>query len=77
MIPSPDGRMVPFAFANNAARINAGLEIIDVLSRAWNVSLPVFIDNAESVTKIRKTQTQAIRLVVSEKDKSLRMEKEI
>lgn len=77
MIPSPDGRMVPFAFANNAARINAGLEIIDVLSRAWNVSLPVFIDNAESVTKIRKTQTQAIRLVVSEKDKFLRMEKEI
>ena len=77
MIPSPDGRMVPFAFANTAARINAGLEIIDVLSSAWNVSLPVFIDNAESVTKIRKTQTQAIRLVVSEKDKSLRMEKEI
>lgn len=77
MIPSPDGRMVPFAFANNAARINAGLEIIDVLSREWNVSLPVFIDNAESVTKIRKTKTQTIRLVVSDQDKTLRMEKEI
>ena len=74
MIPSEDGRMVPYAFANNAARITAGLEIIDVLSRHWGVSMPVFIDNAESVTRLPETDTQLVRLVVSEQDKKLRLE---
>lgn len=74
MIPTDGGRMVPFAFANNAARINAGLEIIDTLSRHWNLTMPVFVDNAESVTRLIQMDTQVIRLVVSEKDKALRLE---
>lgn len=74
MIPGEGGKMVPFAFANNAARINAGLEIIDTLSKHWRVSMPVFIDNAESITRIADTETQVIRLVVSEQDKKLRLE---
>ena len=74
MIPTEDGRMVPFTFANNAARINAGLEIIDTLSKHWNLTMPVFIDNAESVTRLLKMDTQVIRLVVSEPDKKLRLE---
>lgn len=74
MIPTEDGRMVPFTFANNAARINAGLEIIDTLSRHWNLTMPVFVDNAESVTRLIQMDTQVIRLVVSEKDKALRLE---
>lgn len=74
MIPTEDGRMVPFTFANNAARINAGLEIIDTLSKHWNLAMPVFIDNAESVTRLLKMDTQVIRLVVSEPDKKLRLE---
>lgn len=74
MIPTEDGRMVPFTFANNAARINAGLEIIDTLSKRWNLAMPVFIDNAESVTRLLKMDTQVIRLVVSEPDKKLRLE---
>ena len=74
MIPSADGRLVPYTFANNAARINAGLEIIDTLSEYWNFKMPVFIDNAESVTHLINTDTQTIRLVVSEVDKKLRME---
>lgn len=74
MIPAEGGRMVPFTFANNAARINAGLEIIDTLSRHWNLTMPVFVDNAESVTRLIQMDTQVIRLVVSEKDKALRME---
>jgi len=74
MIPAEDGRMVPFAFANNAARINAGLEIIDTLSKHWNLAMPVFIDNAESVTRLLRMDTQVIRLVVSEQDKRLRLE---
>lgn len=74
MIPTESGRMVPFAFANNAARINAGLEIIDTLSRHWNLTMPVFVDNAESVTRLLQMDTQVIRLVVSEQDKALRLE---
>lgn len=74
MIPTEGGRMVPFAFANNAARINAGLEIIDTLSRHWNLTMPVFVDNAESVTRLLQMDTQVIRLVVSEQDKALRLE---
>jgi len=74
LVPSPDGRLVPYAYANNAARINAGLEIISELSRCAGVSLPVFIDNAESVTRLVHTDLQTIRLVVSEADKELRLE---
>jgi len=66
--------LVPFVFANNAARINAGLEIIETLSHHWNLTMPVFIDNAESVTRINLIDTQVIRLVVSERDKVLRLE---
>jgi len=74
MIPAEGGRMVPYTFANNAARINAGLEIIDALSRHWEIAMPVFIDNAEGVTRLVHIDAQVIRLVVSEQDKKLRME---
>jgi chromosome segregation ATPase len=73
MIPDVDGRMVPYTNANNAARINAGLEIIDVLAKAWNITLPIFVDNAESVTRLQHIDAQVIRLVVSEQDKQLRL----
>ena len=76
MIPTGAGRMVPYTFANNAARINAGLEIIEALSRHWGLTMPVFIDNAESVTHLADLDTQTIRLVVSEADKTLRLETE-
>lgn len=73
MIPAPSGQMVPYAFANNAARINAGLEIIDSLSKHYGISLPVIVDNAESVTSLLQIDAQTIRLVVSESDKELRV----
>ncbi|WP_342435956.1 hypothetical protein NSS79_20765 [Paenibacillus sp. FSL L8-0436] len=59
---------------NNAARINVGLDIINTLSQHYGVSAPVIIDNAEAVTKLINTDAQVIRLVVSEKDKKLRIE---
>ena len=74
LIPSADGAMVPYALANNAARINAGIEIIGTISRHLGIELPLFIDNAESVTHVADTSAQKILLVVSEKDKSLRAE---
>ena len=73
LIPGEGGRMVPYSFANNAARINAGLEIIGILADHWNMEMPVFIDNAESVTHLARAWTQTIRLVVSEQDKQLRL----
>jgi len=72
MIPTPNG-LVPYSTANNAARINAGLEIIDTLARHWGITMPVFVDNAESVVKLNKIGSQVIRLVVSEQDETLRM----
>ena len=74
MVPSDNGSLVPYSFANNGARINAGLEIIDTLSKHWVLTIPVFVDNAESVTQLIKMDTQLIRLVVSEPDKVLRLE---
>ena len=68
---------VPFSDANHAAQINAGIDIVNAFSRFYNVSAPVFIDNAEAVTWLLPTDSQTIRLVVSEGDKSLRIESEI
>lgn len=73
MIPA-DGRLVPYTFANNAARINAGLEIINVLAKYYGTSIPVFVDNAESITRLQNVDTQLIKLIVSESDKNLRLE---
>ena len=59
---------------NNAAKINIGLDIINTLSIHYEFSAPIFVDNAESVTKIFGCDTQMIKLIVSEKDKNLRIE---
>ena len=75
LIPSADGTLVPYQAANNAAKINAGLEIIHTLAIAWDIWIPVMVDNAEAVTHLTEyPDMQIIRLVVSEKDKKLRME---
>ncbi|MCE5479337.1 AAA family ATPase [Staphylococcus pseudintermedius] len=56
---------------NNAARINVGLDIINTLCRHYNVTAPIFIDNAESVTDVISTDAQQIQLIVSETVKNL------
>ena len=63
--------MVPYKMANNASRINAGIEIIDILSEHFGIRMPIFVDNAESVTRITSTDNQLIRLVVDEDYKNL------
>lgn len=73
LIPCETG-LVEYEKANNAARINAGIEIINVLSEYYGIRPPVFVDNAESVTALTQTDGQAIRLVVSEADKVMRFE---
>lgn len=58
---------------NSAAKLNAGLDIISALSKASGVQLPVWVDNAESVTDLLPVDTQVIRLAVSATDKTLRV----
>lgn len=66
---------VPYSDLNNAAKINAGLDVINSLSDKLDLKVPIFIDNAESVNELIKTDTQLVRLVVS-KDKEIRIEVE-
>lgn len=65
---------VPYSNLNNGARLNIGLDIINTLAEHYDFAPPVWLDNAESVTDILPTRGQQIRLVVSEKDKKLRVE---
>ncbi|EGQ0365350.1 AAA family ATPase [Staphylococcus pseudintermedius] len=58
---------------NNAARINVGLDIINTLCKHYNVTAPIFIDNAESVTNVINTEAQQIQLIVSEDNRGLVM----
>lgn len=64
LVPSDNGAMVPYRDANNAARINAGLEIIEALSKHWDMEMPVFVDNAEGVQNIKAISSQLIQLIV-------------
>lgn len=55
---------------NNAKCINAGIDIINAICNHIGVRAPIFIDNAESVNEIIPTDSQLVRLVVSN-DKQL------
>ncbi len=58
---------------NTAAMINVGLDIINTLTKHYNVYAPIFIDNAESVTNVYQTNSQQIELKVSEREEKLRL----
>lgn len=72
MCPTTSG-LTPYESANNAAQINAGIEIAGALGAFWGQSMPMIVDNAESVVQLIDTEAQTIRLVVSEMDKRLRV----
>ncbi len=61
---------------NNASKVNAGLDIINVLSDIYSKNVPVWIDNAESVTNYINTKQQRIYLYVSENHSTLKVDKE-
>ena len=58
---------------NNGARINCDLDIIRTLSRELGITMPVFVDNAESVNTIQPIEGQMIELQVTE-DENLKVE---
>jgi len=68
---------VPFHSANTASKINAGIDIINTLSEFYQTTAPIIIDNRESVSKLIESKSQLINLIVSEKDKSLKVTSEV
>lgn len=66
---------VPYSTLNSGHRIVAGLDIIQSLSELYGVSVPIFVDNAESLNdfNVPDMDTQLILLSVSE-DKQLKVE---
>ncbi|WP_319001311.1 hypothetical protein [Clostridium estertheticum] len=64
---------IPFNDANTASQINAGIDIINTLSSYYEVEVPLFIDNRESINQLIETDSQVINLVVS-LDKELKVE---
>lgn len=71
-------RGVPYSGGlNNGARINVGLDIIRTLAEHYGIYPPIIIDNRESITELIDVwPQQTISLIVSEKDKKLRIEVE-
>ena len=65
---------VKWTDANTAARINAGIEVADVLSRHYGIEAPIFIDNAECSGHIRPTASQQILLKFVPSAKNLKVE---
>lgn len=62
---------VPWTDLNTAGRIQAGISCINTISKHFGYSAPIWIDNAETVVKLPETESQLIRLVVSENHKEL------
>lgn len=56
---------------NTAARINAGIDIINAISKHNGVHAPIWIDNRESITTLIDTDSQVINLVKDENYKLL------
>ena len=65
---------VPYSDANRAAKINAGLDVINAISMSYDVKAPIFIDNRESVNDLIACDSQLINLFVTSDDEKLRSE---
>lgn len=64
---------VNWADLNTAAKVNSGIECINVLSDFYGVTVPIIIDSRESVTELVPTDSQVINLIVSPSDPKLRV----
>ncbi len=59
---------IPFADVNFAGKAQAGIELINLLNKYHQVSLPIWLDNKESITTIPKTDNQIVNLKVGLKE---------
>ena len=67
MVPGPNS-LVPYRDANTGAKVTAGLEIIETLSRFYGIELPVFCDNYESITSDKEYDGMQLIRLVADKD---------
>lgn len=70
-IPMVEG--VPYGTKNKAGQINAGIDIINTFSTFYGVSVPIFIDNCESVNHLLEAVGQVVRLQVTTDQKMVIM----
>lgn len=66
---------VPYSDMSYGQRIIAGVDIITVLSEHFGLSVPLFIDNSESLTLPIEATTQTIQLQAQKNVKKLTVEK--
>lgn len=59
---------VPYPSVNNAGKINAGLDVINSLSEHFEKRVPIFVDNAESITDILEVKSQIVKLYVTKNE---------
>lgn len=69
-------RGVPYPTLNTAARMLAGIDVLNTFSKHFQILAPVFVDNRESITHLPDSESQIISLIVSPTDRSLRVEAE-
>lgn len=62
--------------ASRSQEIRAGLDIVRAIQRSSGITAPVFVDNSESANWLLPMNCQLIRLIVSDPDKTLRIEVE-
>lgn len=59
-------RGIDYNSTNGADRINLGVDIVAGLSKAYELYAPLFVDNVESVNTLIPTESQQIRLRVTD-----------
>lgn len=59
---------------NTAGKVQAGVNIINTLTKHYGVSMPLFIDNRESVTELPYNDMQVISLIVDPEHPKLNIE---
>jgi DNA repair exonuclease SbcCD ATPase subunit len=67
----PTGQAYPGA--STGERIIMGIDVVNVLSKHFEVSVPMFVDNAESLTKEIESESQVIRLVADIDESQLKV----
>ena len=66
---------VPYADMSCGQKIIVGVDIINILSGHYQLSVPLFVDNAESLTYPLESESQTIRLYAQEDVENLTIEK--
>lgn len=55
---------IPYEQQNTATKFNAAIDMVNAFSKAYEVNVPLFIDNKESVSELLRTEAQIITLSV-------------